>query len=54
MGKKITKEQLIAILKDNCDKDLERAHERSDDALLNYINDPDVTKAFNSVDKWYA
>jgi hypothetical protein len=34
--------------------DKERAHGNADDALLEYINDPDITKAYNAFEKWYA
>ena len=27
---------------------------KADDILLKYINDPDITEAFNRWDKWYA
>ena len=34
--------------------DIEDAHGKVDDALLDYINDPDITKAFNDVPRWYS
>lgn len=34
--------------------DEEVMHVKADEALLEYINDPEVTKAFDSIDKWYA
>lgn len=34
--------------------DPEKAHSQADDALIAYIDDPDVTRAFNNIDKWYA
>ncbi|MEK7208519.1 MAG: hypothetical protein AAB699_03180 [Patescibacteria group bacterium] len=32
----------------------EGAHVKADKALLEYIGDEKVTKAFDSIDKWYA
>ncbi len=32
----------------------ESAHVSADRALLDYIEDEEVTKAFDSIDKWYA
>ena len=29
------------------------AHMEADGLLLTYINDPEITMAFNSIDKWY-
>lgn len=34
--------------------DQEGAHIRADEALLEYINDEEIKKAYNSIDKWYA
>lgn len=34
--------------------DPETAHSMADDALLEYISDPEVSDAFNAIDKWYA
>jgi hypothetical protein len=51
----MTKEELIKELKELKDLgDPEIAHGRADDALLNYINDAEVTDAFNSIEMWYA
>lgn len=30
------------------------AHERADNALLEYINDPEVTDAFYAIKRWYS
>ena len=30
------------------------AHEDADQALLDFIDDPEVTNAFYKIDKWYA
>ena len=48
------KETLIKILKDFCDGDLEQAHINADEALLEFINDKDVTEAFKCNSRWYA
>ena len=39
-----------------CDKatDKEAAHLVADGALLKYINDPEITEAFEDLIKWYA
>jgi hypothetical protein len=51
----MTKDDLIAKLKECALMgDEERAHSNADDLLLEYINDPAVTEAFDSIDKWYA
>lgn len=34
--------------------DPEEAHVQADEALLEYINDPRVTEAFEAIEKWYA
>lgn len=34
--------------------DTEAAHGYADDALIEYINDKEITKAYESIDKWYA
>ena len=34
--------------------DKEYNHIDADNLLLEYINDTDVTKAFNNIKKWYA
>ena len=49
----MTKEELLEILRQDTG-DTERDHSESDDALLKYIDDPDVTEAFNTREKWYA
>jgi hypothetical protein len=35
-------------------RDPERYHGEADDALIAYINDPEVTRLFNAIDKYYA
>lgn len=34
--------------------DIEELHMQADSLLLEYINNNDVTTAFNKIDKWYA
>ena len=34
--------------------DIEDLHMQADSLLLEYINNNDVTTAFNKIDKWYA
>lgn len=34
--------------------DLEEVHIQADNLLLEYINDPEVTEAFEKIDKWYS
>lgn len=36
------------------DGDPEVDHRMADDALLTYINDPEITEAFHAIRKWYA
>jgi len=55
MVEKMTKKQLIKNLQELHGKvDEEIAHGTADDLLLEYINDKEVKKAFNLIDKWYA
>lgn len=55
----MTKEELLKILSSPpCvqwkGEDLEAGHVVADDALLKYIDDPEITAAFEAVPKWYA
>ena len=52
----IEKNKLLSILKSLAtnSNDKEYGHQSADRVLLNYINDPEVTKAFNDVEKWYC
>lgn len=34
--------------------DPEIAHREADMLLLAYINDPEITNAFDAIEKWYA
>jgi hypothetical protein len=46
------REKLIKAFNGPGDKEL--THMDADDLLLEYINDPEVTRIFNEADKWYA
>ena len=48
----IDKNTLLSILKNRDDP--ESDHLDADKALLKYINDPEITKAFNDIKKWYS
>jgi hypothetical protein len=53
----MTKDELLrelARLRDEERGDPEVAHSEADDALLEYINDVDITEAFGAIEKWYA
>ncbi len=51
----MTKEQLVKLLTKYAEDDnWERAHGDADDALIAYINDPEIRKAFDAVGKWYV
>lgn len=53
--KKMTKKQLLDKLKSCLEYyDIEKSHSDADEALLNFINDPEITKAYNKLEKWYA
>ena len=47
-------EMLANCLRRNEDGDTESIHMEADAALLDYINDKDITKAFHAIYKWYA
>ena len=53
----LTKEELIKRL-ENCPSkvggDEENAHVEADELLLDYINDEDIRKSFENIEKWYA
>lgn len=53
----MTIKELIARLQaieENLGNDEEVAHLEADSALLEYINDSDVTNAYDQIGKWYA
>ncbi len=51
----MTKEELLKKLRE-CENngDTEVAHSDADDLLIGYINDKDITDAYENVSKWYA
>ena len=52
---KIDKSELIKILNDcSTAYDPESAHCEADDALINYIGDPEIKRLYDSIRKWYA
>lgn len=46
--------ELIAALKACNSSDIEADHADADQLLIDYINNPQVTEAYNAIDKWYA
>jgi len=48
------KEELLKRLKECTEYDTEAGHSAADDALLQYINDDEISKAFKSLERWYA
>ena len=54
----MTKEELLkrlAQIRNDCNgRDEEQGHSEADKALIEYVNDKDITRAFNRIDKFYA
>ena len=53
----MTKDELLEQLREmhhERDGDYEINHLKADRLLLEYINDPEITAAFDDVGKWYA
>lgn len=50
----MSRDELIAILRDTHGGDYEAAHDNADKALLAYINDPEITAAFRSQTRYTA
>ena len=51
----MTRDELLTTLNECAvGDDLEVAHQKADEALLEFINDPEITAAFESWEKWYA
>lgn len=51
----MTKDELIKRLEEECNTgDKECDHSRADGLLLEFIDDPKVSEAFENIDKWYA
>jgi hypothetical protein len=53
----MTKQELLEILKKlegiSPDQDVERPHIEADEALIEYINDPEIAEAYEKIPKWY-
>ena len=52
----MTRTELLTLLRglEGDTGDLEPVHMEADDALIAYINDPEITAAYNAIGKWYA
>ena len=51
----MTREELIEKLQSlEEDTDFELTHQEADELLIQYINDPEVTEAYDALLKWYA
>lgn len=48
------KSEILAVLQELTGADHELAHIEADEALLQYINDKDIEKAFEEVPRWYS
>jgi hypothetical protein len=53
--KRSKKHSLIkTLIQCQINEDTENAHSVADQALLDYINDDQITELYDSIDKWYA
>lgn len=50
----LTKQELLEKLAGLDDGDREVAHLNADSLLIQFINDPEITKAYERIDKWYS
>lgn len=51
----MSKAALLALLRTLVDEDdTEDAHIRADDALIAFIGDAEIAKAYHAIGKWYA
>lgn len=51
----MTRDELLARLVEVAqDDDCEYAHIRADDALIDFINDGEISEAYRKVCKWYS
>lgn len=51
----MTKQELLFKLEEiNKIKDIEARHYEADKALIEYIDDKEISKIYFAVDKWYA
>lgn len=51
------KEELMDKLKSLAamnDKDVEMNHVHADEALIEFIDDPEIAKAYNKIKRWFA
>lgn len=47
-------ELLIKLAEREKDDDAREAHIEADQAILDYLNDPEISEAYNKIGKWYA
>ena len=52
----MTKAELLELLRSMAgdSPDPEESHMQADDALIEFINDPEIAAAYNEITKWYA
>lgn len=50
----MTKEYLLARLREMEGGDPENDHAEADRLLLDFINDPEIAAAYKAIPKWYA
>jgi hypothetical protein len=50
----MSKRQLLKILRSLLSGDPEADHAKADKALIEFINDKDIAKAYEAIEKWYA
>ncbi len=51
---RISKENLIDYLKRMNGVNVDADHRKADELLLEYINDPEITEAFEEMEKYYS
>ena len=49
----MTKQELLTQLSNLVGISPDEAHVKADDLLLKYINDSEITQAFEKIEKWY-
>lgn len=52
--KLVRTKRILAELRALYDKDPEYAHTQADALLLELIDNPEITRAFNHIQKWYS
>lgn len=51
----MNRDDLLVLLRSmHGDGDPEIYHPKADQALLAYINDPEITEAYEAIERWYA